>query len=167
MGFSGGTYVGLFGPKNKSSEQKIERRVHLAETIQKIQDGIGAIKGQIDTEIKAIDKTVTKHIEDEDKKLDRILIAANGCPEASHIVLQNGLIAEQKDELKEQGREQVRQGKTQNKILGMMVFCGLLLSFLLFVVFWFAQDNNNKPSSELKMLDEIIYKYIEKEGKNN
>ncbi len=157
--------MGLFWFKN--GEKQTERRVKLAQIIQKIKDDIGSIKKQLDTQVNSFDKTICNHIEDEDKKLDKILSAANGCPEAAHIKLQNGLILDQKIELKEQGVEQIRQGKVQNRILGTLIFCGLLLSFLLFSIFYFVNDKPIKRESKyidnkIEVLDDMLERHIDK-----
>ncbi len=157
--------MGLFGSKKveqqpNNVDQRVERRVHLAQTIQKIKDDIGTIKGQIDIQVTGINKTVSNHIEAEDKKLDKILVVASSCPEGPHIALQNGLIEDQKKELKEHGKEQIRQGKVQQRILGMMVFCGIVLSFLLGSIFLFTKDKS--PEKDVKNLEHKIEDLIDK-----
>ncbi len=75
------------------------------------------------------------HIDSETILLEEVKTAVTSCPEASHIMAQNGLLERQRKQLETQGDELKTQGKTQYKILGMLTLSALLLSFLLYAVF--------------------------------
>ncbi len=87
------------------------------------------------------------HIDTETLLLEEVKSAVASCPESSHIMIQNGILKRQGETLKDQGKELKHQGKTQMKILGVLMFCGLLLSFLLYAVFSLAEKKPIKPEA--------------------
>lgn len=128
----------------KVSVEKLERIKEEAITIQKIKDTLDTLGTKIE-----------EHLELDSKKFEEIKKVVASCPEGPHIEKQNGLI-------KEQGEELVKQGKTQNKIFGTLIFCGVLLSFLLGAVFYLArEDRESSVRIEVQRLDERIDKYMD------
>ena len=85
-------------------------------TTQKIEDTVNNLSNMF-----------KKHMKDQDIYLDDLKKIAQHCPESSYIKIQNGLI-------REQGKELITQGKLQQRIFGVSIFLGILLSSILAVL---------------------------------
>ncbi len=94
------------------------------------------------------------HIDNETILLEEVKTAVTSCPEASHIMAQNGILNRQGETLKDRGKELKNQGKTQYKILGMLTLSALLLSFLLYAVF--TLNNKGIVKTEAVFVEESV-----------
>ncbi len=101
------------------------------------------------------------HIDSETALLEEVKTAVTSCPEASHIMAQNGILKKQGvqletqgETLKTQGVELVKQGKTQMKVLGMLTLSALLLSFLLYAIF--TMNNRGIIKAEAVLVEEQV-----------
>lgn len=105
----------MFGRVSRETMKELKQE---ARTTQRIEDTLNNLSCMF-----------KKYIKEQDKKIGEIEKIAAECSETPFIKIQNGLI-------KEQGLELVKQGKTQNKIFGMLIFAGAVTSFLLIAVYY-------------------------------